>query len=101
MLILQETLAKLQNEKDRLVAALERLNYKPVPPRTNYFLLPVNDGVLFREKLLPHGIFVRDRTSFGSPSYVRVVTRKPEENEQLLHLLQGSFFSPAFEHPSK
>lgn len=85
---IQETLAKLRNEKDRLVAALEKLDYKPVPSRTNYFLLPVHNGNLFREKLLPHGIIVRDCASFGLPPYIRIATRKSEENTRLLEHLR-------------
>jgi len=96
---IQEALTKLRNEKDRLVVALEKLDYQPVPSRTNYFLLPVHNGALFRQRLLPQGIIVRDCASFGLPPYVRIAPRKPEENEQLLHALQGGFFSPLLEHP--
>jgi len=96
---IQEALTKLRNEKDRLVAELKKLDFKPVPSHTNYFLLPVHNGALFRERLMPHGIIVRDCASFGLLPYVRIAPRKPEENERLLRALQDGFFSPLLEHP--
>lgn len=83
-----ETLAKLRGEKEALVSGLKELGYKPVPSQTNYFLLPVRNGEQFRAKLLKHGIVVRDCASFGLPSYVRIATRKSEENTRLLEHLR-------------
>jgi histidinol-phosphate aminotransferase len=83
-----ETLAKLRSEKDELITRLEELNYKPIPSQTNYFLMPVRNCAQFREKLLKQGILVRDCSSFGLPSYVRIATRTPEENACLLEVLQ-------------
>jgi hypothetical protein len=88
---LSETLAKLRNEKDALILGLKKLGYEPVPSRTNYFLLPAGSGAQFREKLLRQGILVRDCTSFGLPSYVRIATRTQEENTRLLKTLQPFF----------
>jgi histidinol-phosphate/aromatic aminotransferase/cobyric acid decarboxylase-like protein len=64
------------------------LGYDPVPSQTHYFLLPVENGAQFRRKLLKRGILVRDCASFGLPSYVRIATRKPEENARLLHAIK-------------
>jgi L-threonine-O-3-phosphate decarboxylase len=80
----RETLMKLQVEKQKLIAGLKDLGFDPVPSHTNYFLLPVTNGADFRQKLLAHGILVRDCASFGLPTYVRIATRTAEENARLL-----------------
>lgn len=84
---LRETLAQLQIEKQRLIAGLQALGFDPVPSRAHYFLLPVGNGADFRRKLLTQGILVRDCASFGLPAYVRMATRKEEENAHLLRAL--------------
>jgi histidinol-phosphate aminotransferase len=85
---ISETLEKLRSEKETLVSGLKELGYKPVPSQTNYFLLPVGNGADFRQKLLAHGILVRDCTSFGLPTYVRIATRTAKENAKLLETLR-------------
>jgi histidinol-phosphate aminotransferase len=83
----RETLAQLQIEKQKLVTGLQELGFAPVPSHTNYFLLPVSSSADFRQKLLAHGILVRDCASFGLPTHVRIATRTAEENEKLLAAL--------------
>lgn len=85
---IQETLAKLRRGKEDLVIKLQELNFQPIPSFTNYFLLPVVNGTQFRKTLLQKGILVRDCTSFGLQTHVRIATRKPEENERLLDALR-------------
>lgn len=80
----RETLAQLQIEKQKLTAGLRELGFAPVPSRTHYFLLPVANGADFRQKLLAHGILVRDCASFDLPAYVRIAARTAEENARLL-----------------
>lgn len=83
----RETLARLQAEKQRLMAGLRQLGFDPVPSQTHYFLLPVGSGAEFRQRLLRQGILVRDCASFGLPAFVRMATRRAEENDRLLHAL--------------
>ena len=90
----RETLAKLQIEKQTLVAGLKGLGYAPVPSPTHYFLLPVGGGADFRQRLLRRGILVRDCASFGLPAYIRLATRTHDEN---MRLLQELPFFPAWE----
>jgi histidinol-phosphate aminotransferase len=83
----RETLAQFQIEKQNLIAGLKDLGFTPVPSHTNYFLLPVTHGADFRQKLLAHGILVRDCASFRLPSFVRIATRTEKENAKLLTAL--------------
>lgn len=81
---LQCTLAALQAATSKLFAGLQRLGLSLLPSQTHYFLLYVGDGAAFRQRLLTHGLIVRDCASFGLPAYVRIATRKPEQNQVLL-----------------
>jgi threonine-phosphate decarboxylase len=81
-------LEALRQAKDRLTAGLTQLGLAPVPSRVCFFLVRVGDGAALREELLGLGILVRDCASFGLPEYVRISTRRPEENERLLAALR-------------
>jgi threonine-phosphate decarboxylase len=86
------TLALLHQAKESLVAGLVRLGLSPLPSAVPFFLVPVGSGARFRSALLNHGILVRDCASFAGTvpelvpmnQYVRISTRRPEENERLL-----------------
>jgi histidinol-phosphate aminotransferase len=84
----QHALELSARAKQGLVASLTRLGFAPVPSATHFFLLRVGDGATFRQNLLRRGVIVRDCTSFGLPSYVRIATRRPEENERLLSVIR-------------
>ncbi len=88
---LHATLVQLWDEKQNLLAGLKSLGFAPVPSWTNYFLAPVGNGRAFRQRLLAHGILVRDCASFGLPEYVRIATRLHAENLRLLTLLEKEF----------
>jgi threonine-phosphate decarboxylase len=78
------SLQLLQEAKGELVAGLARLGLRPVPSVVPFFLVRVGNGADFRGALLKRRILVRDCASFGLPEYVRISTRRPEENERLL-----------------
>jgi histidinol-phosphate/aromatic aminotransferase/cobyric acid decarboxylase-like protein len=59
-----------------------------MPSALHYFLVEVGDARAFRAALAARGLLVRDCTSFGLPEFVRIATRKPEENVQLIEALQ-------------
>jgi len=84
---LAETLSQLRNEKKVLISGLKELSYEPVASQTNYFLLHVRHGAQFRAELLKHRILVRDCASFGLPAYIRIATRRHEENSRLLRAI--------------
>jgi L-threonine-O-3-phosphate decarboxylase len=84
---IERSLAQVAQAKQRLVAELYRLGLEPVPSSTHFFLLKVGNATACRQALLQRGLLVRDCTSFGLPAYIRVATRRPEENAQLLAAL--------------
>ncbi len=85
---LQKTLSSLQQAKVALVAGFRKLDLHPVPSQTHYMMLHVGNAADFRSRLLAHCIQVRDCASFGWPQYIRIATRKPEENVRLLAALK-------------
>jgi L-threonine-O-3-phosphate decarboxylase len=85
---LAHCLAQIAQAKRDLVAGLHALGLTPVPSTTHFFLARVGHGTFCRQALLRHGILVRDCASFGLPSYIRVATRRPEENAHLLTALE-------------
>ena len=85
---LAQSLTRLRAAKADFLAGLRTLGLEPIPSATHYFILKVGNAVEFRRKLLEYKIQVRDCTSFGLPDYIRVATRKPEENAQLLSALK-------------
>jgi histidinol-phosphate aminotransferase len=82
-------LAQIAQAKQELVAGLHTLGLHPVPSTTHFFLLPVPHGATLRRTLLRHGILVRDCASFGLPTYIRLSTRRPEDNARFLVALKA------------
>lgn len=85
---LRETMEKLRAAKIDLLAGLDGLELSPVTRSTNYFLIKVGSGAAFRSKLLAQRVQVRDCDSFGLPAYIRLATRRPEENKLLLDAIK-------------
>ncbi len=85
---LQNSLPKLWRDKQILMDGLTAAGCTPNPSTTHFFILPVKNAATFRNKLLQQRLQVRDCTSFGLPNYVRIATRKGEENGRLLKAVQ-------------
>lgn len=81
------SLARVTEAKHLLVERLRTLDLPPRPSATHFFLLEVGEATALRRALLQRGILVRDCTSFGLPAYIRIATRRPEDNERLLAAL--------------
>lgn len=79
---------QLHQLANQLKSELTALGLPPEPSTLHYFLLNVDDGATFREKLLQHGIIVRNCNSFGLPQMVRIATRLPNENTRLLDAIR-------------
>lgn len=84
---LKSTLTALRENQAWLVGQLCAVGLPPLPTAVNYFLLSVGDGVVLRRWLAQRGLLVRDCASFGLPDFVRIATRRPEENARLIEAL--------------
>jgi histidinol-phosphate/aromatic aminotransferase/cobyric acid decarboxylase-like protein len=85
---LRWSMGELARAKEALVAGLRGLGLRPLPSAVQFFLIRVGDGAAFRRALLRWKVQVRDCASFGLPSYVRIATRRPEENALLLEAIR-------------
>lgn len=98
---LTRTLLQLREERDTLVDGLCALGLPPLPTSTHYFLVQVGDAAGFRRALLSHSVMVRDCTSFGLPDYVRISTRKAEDNALLLTAIKQVLEAQPFPNGSR
>jgi len=85
---LRWSMGELARAKEALVAGLRGLDLRPLPSAVQFLLIRVGDGAAFRRALLRWKVQVRDCASFGLPSYVRIATRRPEENALLLEAIR-------------
>lgn len=72
-----------------LCAALGNLGIDTLPSSANFLLAKVGDGRSVRQKLLQHGLCVRDCASFGLPQYIRVAVRTLPDCQRLVEGLKG------------
>jgi histidinol-phosphate aminotransferase len=87
---LAQTLENLERAKQEFIEGLTELGFSIQPSEAHYFLMKVGDASAFRSALIEQGVLVRKAASFGLPAYVRLATRKPEDNARLLALLRGN-----------
>jgi histidinol-phosphate aminotransferase len=83
-------LAALTTERERLAAALARLDYlRPYPSRANFILCRVvgRDARALKLALEQHGILVRYFDKPGLTDCIRISVGKPEHTDRLLHAL--------------
>ena len=66
---------------------LARRGYAVQPSHANFLIADVTDAPAFRRALLPHGIVVRDCTSFGLPRHVRIACKLPTHCTRLLEVV--------------
>jgi histidinol-phosphate aminotransferase len=71
--------ALVAQSRDLLTQRLTSVGYAVRPSSANFVLVDVGAAVDFRRALLPHGVVVRDCTSFGLPEHVRIACRLPEQ----------------------
>jgi histidinol-phosphate aminotransferase len=88
---LTHTLVQIFKDKAALVAGLEALGLPPLPSVTHFFLCEVGSAKTLRQALLQRGILVRDCASFGLPNHIRIASRRPAENAQLLRALSDIY----------
>ena len=86
---LSESVPPVLGERRRFQMALRALELEVLDTLTTFFLCEVGDGTAFKEEAQRSGFRVRDTSSFGLPHHVRLATRRPEENAQLLDWLKA------------
>jgi threonine-phosphate decarboxylase len=75
-------------ERDRLVSAISSLDLRCYPSSVNYLLVEFSRDVSsLCESLARKNILVRNCTSFGLPTCIRIAVRTPDENTRLLEAL--------------
>ena len=84
---LRRSLELLTEAKSELMAALTERGMQVLPSAAPFFLVRVGNGAAVRRALLHKSILVRDCASFGLPEYIRICTRRPEENARLVAAL--------------
>lgn len=81
----QNTLAELRRLKETFFHQVSNAGYPFIPSAVQYGIIHVHQPArIFRRLLLRHGIQVRDCTSFGLEDYIRVSTKREEENARLV-----------------
>ncbi|ADN01916.1 pyridoxal phosphate-dependent aminotransferase [Spirochaeta thermophila] len=68
--------------------AIESLGYPTIPSECNFFLSHVGDSSGITAALQTLGVVVRDCSSFGLPSYIRIGTRTARDNALLIRALR-------------
>jgi histidinol-phosphate aminotransferase len=87
---LARSMEVLQVDKQHLVNSLMALGLRVYPSATHFFLVETGDGAATRRALLRQGMLVRDCASFGLPAFVRIATRKRDENLGLIAALASA-----------
>ena len=81
----------VRDAKRYLIDELESLGLPPVPSSANFLLVNVGNARELRNKLLKrHRIIVRDCTSFGLPSHIRIGIRTKEDCKSLVAALRDT-----------
>jgi len=85
---LEKSRDAIARERDRLVSAIRNLGLTCPPTSVNYLLVECGRKASpLCEALAKKDILVRDCTSFGLPTSIRIAVRTHDENSQLLEAL--------------
>lgn len=68
---------------------IRRMGYPVVPTRSNFMLFLTDPADRIVSRLGERSIVVRDCTSFGLPGYIRIGTRRADENKRLVEALRS------------
>jgi threonine-phosphate decarboxylase len=80
----------IRKERDRLSLKIDELGLRCHPSSVNYLLVDCTQTVgPLCDRLETRGILVRDCTSFGLPTCIRVAVRKRAENDLLVETLSA------------
>ncbi len=85
---LHGSLQRLAAERQAFFVALRQVGLRVIPSRTHFCLVEVGNAQRVRRELLQRRLLVRDCSSFGLPSFIRVATRPAFEWSILVEALQ-------------
>jgi histidinol-phosphate/aromatic aminotransferase/cobyric acid decarboxylase-like protein len=77
---------RIATRRAELAALLERYGFSPLPSDANFVLSGAPAD--FRERLISHGIVVRECTSFGLPGFFRIAVPDDDGLERLAGALE-------------
>ncbi|NIV30523.1 MAG: aminotransferase class I/II-fold pyridoxal phosphate-dependent enzyme, partial [Anaerolineae bacterium] len=80
----RRTLKATQGAADQLKEDLRSLGLKVVPNPMHFFLVEVGSAGAWQRRLAARGFLTRDSSSFGLPGHLRVGTRTPSDNRELV-----------------
>ena len=86
---INRSLGLLKKEREWLASRLASVRgFKPYPSDTNFILVDIREFGLssgqLTERMLRHGIIIRDCASFNLENHIRVAVRKRSENRALI-----------------
>jgi len=85
---LKDSRRMIMKERNRLVTGISNLGLACNPSSVNYILIECGrDVTTLCEALTEKNILVRNCTSFGLPTCIRIAVRAPDENTQFLEAL--------------
>ena len=90
--LLQERIAALKTERDRLIAELEQISYlRPLPSQANFALCRVEgqSAARLHQQLAERGILVRYYDKPGLRNFIRISAGRPEDTVALLRVLRS------------
>ncbi|MDP2765851.1 MAG: aminotransferase class I/II-fold pyridoxal phosphate-dependent enzyme, partial [Candidatus Methanoperedens sp.] len=84
-----KSLELIKKERLWLTSKLSAIRgFKPYPSEANFILIDAREFALnsaeLSERMLRHGIIIRDCASFGLENHIRVAVRKRSENQRLI-----------------
>ena len=81
---------RMRADRDALTVALTARGLSPLPSATGYQLVPLDgEASWLQERLLEHGVLVRDCASFGLPRHVRLAALPEAAHTRLCAALDG------------
>ena len=81
---LAETVPHLLEHRNKFQTNLTALGASLLPTQTSFFLCEVGNATALKREAEEAGFRVRDGSSFGLPNHIRLATRLPEDNQNLL-----------------
>ncbi len=86
---LENSRIAVKTERNRLVSQISAIRgFKPYPSDANFILIDIHDFAInskeLAERMLKHGIIIRDCASFGLENHIRIAVRKRSENRRLV-----------------